>query len=167
MSARRARLKKPSTLRFGLFQLVANAEPLARRVVHLPRRLLGVLQLRQTVLDLRELLLDLPLELLDLLLRDRQRVLVELLLLVRKGHAGCPPPVCAFGIQGLTSTMTGRHILTGTPFLVAGWNFALRTAESTASLTAGCATPFWRRASATPPFSSTSTSTITLPWTRC
>jgi len=57
-----------------------SRETLAGGVVHLPGRLLGVLQLGETILDLGELLLDLALELLDLSLRDGERVFVELLL---------------------------------------------------------------------------------------
>jgi hypothetical protein len=80
-------MRSEETRRFGFFELVANAEPLAGRVVHLPRRLLGVLELGETILDLGELLLDLALELLDFLPGDAQRVLVKLLLIRRKGHS--------------------------------------------------------------------------------
>src|SRR5262249_9179651 len=49
---------------------------------------------------------------------------------------------------GLTSTMTVRHILTGTPYFVAGRNRALRTPSRTASLTPLLmGIPCWSRAS--------------------
>src|SRR5262249_9373611 len=69
---------------------------------------------------------------------------------------------------GLTSTMTVRHILTGTPYFVAGRNRALRTPSRTASLTPLLmGIPCWSRASTTLPVSSTSTKTITLPEILC
>src|SRR5215213_4375906 len=67
-------------LRFLGLEIVVDAQAQAGCVVHLPRRLLGVLQLRETVLDLGELLLDEVVELLHLLAGYREGVLVELFL---------------------------------------------------------------------------------------
>src|SRR5690349_6191750 len=126
------------SLRFLFLEIVGDAEAHAGGVVHLARRLLGVLELGETVLDLRELFQDQRFEVVDLPLRDRERVFVELLLLRRKAHAPLPPwsprgdGLRGFAgrsltfdgarnptpVQGLTSTTTVRHILTGTPFFV-------------------------------------------------
>src|SRR5687768_3494552 len=80
-----------SALGFALFEIVRDAEPHAPGVVHLPRRLLGVLQLGETVFDLRQLRLDLALDVADLLARHLERVLVELALVGGKAHSIAPP----------------------------------------------------------------------------
>src|SRR3712207_6354938 len=70
---------------FGL-EVVVDTQAQTGGVVHLPRRLLGVLQLREPVLDLGELLLDQPVELVHLLAGHREGILVELSLLVGQRH---------------------------------------------------------------------------------
>src|SRR5262249_2685999 len=83
---RRTFTRGASALGLGFFQIVGGTEAPTSGVVHLARRLLGILKLGQAILDLRELLLDEAFELGDLAFGDRQRVLVELLLVRRKAH---------------------------------------------------------------------------------
>src|SRR5512141_2010236 len=115
----------------GFLEIVRNAQPQARRRVHLPRGLLRVLEVREPFLHLGELGLDVALELVDLGLRDRPRVLVELLLFLGKAHAQTP----AANGQGRTAIGKVFHIRTLTPSLVAGWIVAPFRARMAASST--------------------------------
>src|SRR5688500_9806301 len=83
---RRTRERRSLFLRRFLFllEVVLHAEDLARAIVDLLGRVLGVLQLGQPLLDLGQLLLDLTVQVGDLLAGHVERRLVELGLVFRE-----------------------------------------------------------------------------------